>query len=68
MRPSTSWPPAPTPWTSTATGGSRRWAEEVGVTHIQTMPWILYGLSGDVLEEKCEGLARFGEEVITKLG
>jgi probable F420-dependent oxidoreductase len=47
--------------------GYRR-LEEVGVTHIQTMPWILYGLSGDVLEEKCEGLARFGEEVITKLG
>jgi probable F420-dependent oxidoreductase len=46
--------------------GYRR-LEEVGVTHVQTMPWIFYGLSGDVLGEKREGLERFGGEVISKL-
>ncbi len=41
--------------------------EEVGVTHMLTMPWVFYGLDGDSLEEKQEGLRRFGEDVIDKL-
>jgi probable F420-dependent oxidoreductase len=46
--------------------GYRR-LEEIGVTHLQTMPWIFYGLSGDVLEEKQEGLRRFADDVIAKM-
>ncbi len=44
-----------------------RQLEEVGVTHLLTMPWVFYGLDGDSLEEKQEGLRRFGEDVIDKL-
>ncbi|MDJ0851361.1 MAG: LLM class F420-dependent oxidoreductase [Myxococcota bacterium] len=44
-----------------------RQLEEVGVTHMLTMPWVFYGLDGDSLEEKQEGLRRFGEDVIDKL-
>jgi len=43
--------------------GYRR-LEEIGVTHLQTKPWIFYGLSGSTLEEKREGLRRFAEDVI----
>jgi probable F420-dependent oxidoreductase len=46
--------------------GYRR-LEEVGVTHVQTMPWIFYGLSGDVLEEKQEGLRRFADDIIARM-
>jgi len=46
--------------------GYRR-LEEVGVTHIQTMPWLFYGLSGDVLEQKQEGLRRFADDVIARM-
>jgi probable F420-dependent oxidoreductase len=41
--------------------------EESGVTHVQTLPWTLYGLAGATLAEKCEGIARFGEDVIQKM-
>ncbi len=44
--------------------GYRRLAE-IGVTHVQTMPWLFYGLSGDVLEQKQEGLRRFADDVIS---
>jgi probable F420-dependent oxidoreductase len=46
--------------------GYRR-LEDVGVTHLQTMPWILYGLSGESLEQKQEGLRRFAEDVIRRM-
>ena len=46
--------------------GYRR-LEEVGVTHIQTMPWLFYGLSGDDLEQKQEGLRRFADDVIARM-
>jgi hypothetical protein len=43
--------------------GYRR-LEALGVTHIQTKPWVFYGLAGATLEEKQEGLRRFAEDVI----
>jgi len=46
--------------------GYRR-LEELGVTHVQTLPWTLYGLAGATLDERCEGIARFGEDVIARL-
>lgn len=46
--------------------GYRR-LEEVGVTHVQTLPWTLYRLRGDTLDERLEGIRRFGEDVISKL-
>jgi alkanesulfonate monooxygenase SsuD/methylene tetrahydromethanopterin reductase-like flavin-dependent oxidoreductase (luciferase family) len=47
--------------------GYRR-LQEAGVSHAQTLPWTLYGLRGDTLEERREGIARFGEDIIAKLG
>ncbi len=47
--------------------GYRR-LEDVGVTHVQTLPWTLYGSSGATLEERRQGIARFGEEVIAPMG
>ena len=42
--------------------GYRR-LEERGVTHLLTMPWLLYGGSSDSLADKKEGLARFAGEI-----
>jgi len=40
---------------------------DAGVTHVLTMPWVLYsGLTGD-LEQKCEGLRRFADDVIARM-
>jgi len=47
--------------------GYRRLAD-LGVTHLQTMPWLLYGLRGERLEEKQEGLRRFADDVIARWG
>ncbi len=47
--------------------GYRR-LSDAGVTHAQTLPWTLYGLRGESLEERLEGIARFGEDIIAKLG
>jgi probable F420-dependent oxidoreductase len=47
--------------------GYRR-AAEVGVTHLQTMPWIFYAGGKDTLEAKCDGIRRFGDEIVAKLG
>jgi probable F420-dependent oxidoreductase len=44
--------------------GYRR-LEEVGVTHLQTMPWVFYGGGAD-LQSKIDGIARFAEEVLAK--
>jgi probable F420-dependent oxidoreductase len=40
---------------------------ELGVTHIQTMPWVFYAGATDDLEKRCEGIRRFGDEVIAPL-
>jgi probable F420-dependent oxidoreductase len=46
--------------------GYRR-LEEVGVTHLLTMPWMFYGGTIDSLDSKREGIRRFGEEIIAKI-
>lgn len=46
--------------------GYRR-LEDAGVTHVQTLPWTLYGLAGRTLGERREGIARFGEDVIARM-
>ena len=46
--------------------GFRR-MEDVGVTHLQTMPWFLYGGSSDSLPDKLDGLRRFSDQIITKM-
>ena len=46
--------------------GYRR-LEEVGVTHLLTMPWALYGATGDSLTEKTDALKRFGDEIINTM-
>ena len=43
--------------------GYRR-LEELGVTVLTTMPWLFYGGPTDSLQQKLDGLARFGEDVI----
>jgi probable F420-dependent oxidoreductase len=40
--------------------------EEQGVTHLITVPWLFYG-APETLEQKCDGIARFGDEVIGPL-
>ncbi len=47
--------------------GYRR-MQEAGVTHLMSMPWLLYGGSTRSLADKCAGLRRFADEVIGKLG
>jgi probable F420-dependent oxidoreductase len=44
--------------------GYRR-AEDAGVTHLNTMPWLFYG--GSSLQEKKAALRRFADQVIAKL-
>ncbi len=46
--------------------GYRR-AEDLGVTHVLTAPWLLYGGSHRSLEDKRSGLMRFADEVIAKM-
>ncbi len=46
--------------------GFRR-LEDAGVTHLQTMPWFLYGGSSDSLQDKIDGLRRFADQIIAKL-
>ncbi len=46
--------------------GFRR-LEDVGVTHVQTMPWLMYGGSTDSLDDKVDGIRRFANDVIDKL-
>jgi probable F420-dependent oxidoreductase len=47
--------------------GYRR-AADAGVTHLQTMPWLFYPGAGDSLAAKCDGIRRFGDEVLEPLG
>lgn len=46
--------------------GYRR-LEELGATHLTTMPWLFYGASPESLDQKLDGIARFGEDVIQKM-
>jgi probable F420-dependent oxidoreductase len=45
--------------------GYRR-LEEIGVTHVQTMPWFFYGGPTEDLDRKLEGIRRFSDDVISK--
>ncbi len=46
--------------------GYRR-LEDLGVTHLTTIPWLFYGGATESLQQKLDGLARFGDEVIAKM-
>jgi len=37
---------------------------DLGATHLTTMPWLFYGASAENLQEKIDGIARFGDEII----
>ncbi len=41
--------------------------EELGVTHIMTMPWMLYGGPTDELPRKLDGIRRYADDVIQKM-
>ena len=40
---------------------------DAGVTHVLTLPWVFYGGSTDSLDQKQDGIRRFGDEIIAKL-
>ena len=40
---------------------------DIGVTHLQTMPWLMYVASTDSLDDKVDGIRRFANDVIDKL-
>jgi probable F420-dependent oxidoreductase len=42
-------------------------AREAGATHLMTMPWLFYGGPTGDLARRCEGIRRFGEEVIARM-
>lgn len=46
-------------------GGYRR-LRDLGVTHLQTVPWFFYGGGADVAS-KCDGIARFADDVIGRM-
>ncbi len=46
--------------------GYRRVAD-LGATHLTTMPWLFYGADPKVLQQKLDGIARFGADVIAKM-
>ena len=39
-------------------------AAAMGVSELVTVPWLFYGDDHQSLEQKCEGIQRFGEEVL----
>jgi probable F420-dependent oxidoreductase len=41
--------------------------EEIGVTHVQTMPWVFYGGPTDDLAKRVDGIRRFGDELARPL-
>jgi probable F420-dependent oxidoreductase len=47
--------------------GYRR-LQDAGVTCLQTMPWFFYGGPTEDLARKVEGIRRFADDVIAKLG
>ncbi|NQZ98879.1 MAG: LLM class F420-dependent oxidoreductase [Myxococcales bacterium] len=42
--------------------------EDLGVTHLMTMPWMLYHGDTQKLDERIDGVRRFADDVIAKLG
>lgn len=40
--------------------------EERGVTELITVPWLFYGDQGQSCEAKCDGIRRFGDEVLAR--
>lgn len=40
---------------------------EIGVTHLSTMPWVFYGADPDSLQDKVDGIRRFGDDILAKL-
>ncbi len=46
--------------------GYRRLAE-IGVTHLQTMPWVFYGADTTSARSKADGIRRFADDILTKL-
>jgi probable F420-dependent oxidoreductase len=44
-----------------------RGLQDLGVTHLNTVPWILQGMMEDDVARKCDAIRRFGEEVIARL-
>jgi probable F420-dependent oxidoreductase len=47
--------------------GYRR-LEDAGATHILTMPWAFYHGLTDDLDEKCDGIHRFADDVLARMG
>jgi probable F420-dependent oxidoreductase len=47
--------------------GYRR-LEDAGATALMTVPWILYGTKAESLQGKVDGIRRFAEDVIAKVG
>lgn len=45
--------------------GIRR-LEDLGVTTLTTVPWLMYGGDPNSLQDKKDGLKRFGDEIISK--
>ena len=41
--------------------------EDLGITHLMTMPWMFYFGDTKKLEEKKEGVKRCAEDVIAKM-
>jgi len=40
---------------------------DLGVTHVNVVPWLLQRMMEDNVEKKCGGIRRFGDEIIAKL-
>lgn len=40
---------------------------DLGVTHLNVVPWLLQGMTRDDVVAKCDGIRRFGDEIISKL-
>ena len=56
------------PLVDCATPDDYRRAEDAGVTHVLTAPWLFYGGSHRDLADKRDGLRRFADDVIAKMG
>jgi probable F420-dependent oxidoreductase len=46
--------------------GYRR-LEDLGVTAVFTLPWLFYGADPTSVDEKCDAVRRFGDEVISRM-
>ena len=41
---------------------------DAGVTHVLTMPWMFYHGDTQDLQQKVDGIRRFADDVIAKMG